>query len=280
MSDAPNAAVFVKSEAIAKAKVYDGNINSDTAFIAYEPSWILNLPVSEPRVDRYITGKLEDKPNVFYLDLYTFVMFKTMDECAKCLEECGYKLKPLKYEDVYDEEVDQQDEHDKQVKIDLENCKMFESNGDSPIALIDKICSTSFEPILKIEASDIDSCNQFGIFRTTRPVSIMKMYQQNIGGVESSDDYSSDAERSLTPRMTKNDFTVMFALKSIGVDYLDDFIEHVRKHPKWVKSVANEANNDLEAWQYLAENKICRVKIAIPEMKSQKLSIRKRFSPY
>ncbi len=264
----PQSAVLIPSEVIAEADAYEGIITQDMVFIAYIPMFINNSPIYNDDYKYYVIGKFRDLPIRIIDDFYKFIIFKTIEECELCLGELGYSITPY-----------------------FENYKIFFSNGDTPMKLIEKVKNSKYEPILKLTLRGGERW-LFGYEHFIQPSSFMKKYDQNqtVEGYESEnencyssdfeyeypsvvtyetprvqeDGYSSDeylsededdedkADDKADPKYNRQDFINMIGLKSIGINLFDEHIDKMKM--KWILKMAKGISHvPINIWELLAD---------------------------
>jgi hypothetical protein len=204
---------IIPSKLIANSKVFKEEITNDMVYIAYEPTWMFDVPIYEYREENgkkfieCIIGKFGEMPLRCAMDLYVFAIFKTMEECVSCMEKCGYTIQP--YLPSSDETYEDKDINEFMKDVSkLKSFKIF----DSPAKLISRMHLTEYKPILKATLGT-DNFNQFGNWRVTDKVSLLKNYQQN-----------DEEDPFYDPKCTKADLQIIFALMTVGEDILDDYI--------------------------------------------------------
>jgi hypothetical protein len=240
---------IIPSKLIAEAKVFNGEITNEMVFIAYEPTWVFDVPIYKD-LDKYIIGKFGDLPSRSTMDLYIFAIFKTMEKCVNCMEKCGYTIKPFLSSDetCEDKDIEFMDE--------VSKLKVFEFRV-SPSLLISKMSLTDYKPILKAGCFGNDEFHQFGNLRFTDPTTTLNKYQQNYKEDFNSDEnYPSFTMHTSCPSLsyrvvTSNNVMIALALMSVGDYTFDDYIFRVDR--KVIKDIMERYDTPQNLLTYLQD---------------------------
>jgi hypothetical protein len=140
-----------------------------------------------------------------------------MEECVGCVEKCGYTINAFftEYEALEGDNEEGEEEKVREFMDAVSKLKVFKSS-ESPCDLVSKMSLTEYKPILKARIENEEAKNQFGNWRFTDRVSLLKKIQQN-------DVVDLNSEE----KCTSADFKIMLGLKTIGEDIFDDCISSV-----------------------------------------------------
>jgi hypothetical protein len=238
---------IIPSKLIAEADVFNGEITDEMVYIAYQVTWVFDVPVYEflkkdgKKYLECIIGKFGEMPCRYAMDFYIFAVFKTMEECVGCVEKCGYTIKP--YLPSSDESVTHDDDNAREFMEALSKLKVFDI-FESPFEFISKMRLRRYNPILKVRIEN-QTKKQFGNWRFTDPTTALKEFQQNEA------DVSSYLFKNCAKDTTKTDVKIALALMIVGIHVFEDVIFGV--DPEIVKDIVKCYNTPKTLLKYFEE---------------------------